>query len=92
MVLGDKGLGVGTYRHVHWFLGDKGLDIQQGTSVCIGLPKSRRSDLVGKINHYRPMSVTNLVSAQSQISHHPSLGRVILIIVNFLLACVIEVG
>ena len=28
---------------VHWFLGDKGLGIQQGTSVWVGSPKSSQS-------------------------------------------------
>ena len=31
---------VGANQPVHWFLGGKGLDIQQGTSVWVGLPKS----------------------------------------------------
>ena len=31
---------VGANQPVHWFLGGKGLGIQQGTSVCVGLPKS----------------------------------------------------
>ena len=31
---------VGAKQPVHWFLGGKGLGIQQGTSVWVGLPKS----------------------------------------------------
>jgi hypothetical protein len=31
----------GTNQHVHWFLGGKGLGIQHGMSVWVGLPKSR---------------------------------------------------
>ena len=30
----------GAKQPVHWFLGGKGLGIQQGTSVWVGLPKS----------------------------------------------------
>ena len=35
--------GGGAKQSVHWFLGGKGLDIQQGTSVKVGLPKSYES-------------------------------------------------
>ena len=35
--VGDK---LGTNQPVHWFLGGKGLGIQQGTSVWVGSPKS----------------------------------------------------
>ena len=31
---------VGANQPVHWFLGDKGLGIQQGRSVWVGSPKS----------------------------------------------------
>ena len=31
---------VGAKQLVHWFLGGKGLGIQQGTSVWVGSPKS----------------------------------------------------
>ena len=32
---------VGAKELVHWFLGGKGLGIQQGTSVWVSLPKSQ---------------------------------------------------
>ena len=32
--------GAGANQPVHWFLGGKGLGIQQGTSVWVGSPKS----------------------------------------------------
>ena len=31
---------VGANRHVHWFIGGKGLGIQQGRSEWVGSPKS----------------------------------------------------
>ena len=31
----------GVNQPIHWFLGGKGLGIQQGTSVWVGSPKSR---------------------------------------------------
>ena len=31
---------LGRNKPVHWFLGGKGLDIQQGPSVWVGSPKS----------------------------------------------------
>jgi hypothetical protein len=36
----------GAKEYVHWFLGGKGLGIQQGTSVWVGSPKSLTTWLV----------------------------------------------
>ena len=33
----------GAIQPIHWFLGGKGLSIQQGTSAWVGLPKSLMS-------------------------------------------------
>ena len=32
----------GANQPVHWFLGGEGLGMQQGTSVWVGLPKSKK--------------------------------------------------
>ena len=37
---------VGAKQHVHWFLGGKGLGIQQETSVWVGSPKSPEQRVV----------------------------------------------
>ena len=42
------GARAGANQHVHWFLGGKGLGIQQGTSVWVGSPKSGCEAVSGK--------------------------------------------
>jgi hypothetical protein len=39
----------GANQPVHWFLGDKGVGIQQGTSVWVDLPKSLSIDIKRRI-------------------------------------------
>ena len=48
----------GANQPVHWFLGGKGLGIQQGTSVWVGSPKS---PMVGVVNRNLEMKLLFLV-------------------------------
>ena len=41
---------VGAKQPVHWFLGEKGLDIQQEMSVWVGLPESSQDPIGPKSN------------------------------------------
>ena len=41
----------GANQPIHWFLGDKGLSIQQGTIVWVGSPKSLKLGGVTEVIH-----------------------------------------